>query len=245
MGEPFSYRDQGEKYFRDRFNAMHAGYGNSPSKSSYAPALPDLPEDADLPCYFESLSEHYPIFGEKIALGNPRGDNLAQLKLWIERHRPHCLFVFRAPQSTLASMPRLFPHLTPQENIYSYAMTVRLYIDLARTLPNIRHIIHEDISAKTFDNLGKWLNADLSCAPNRYDIRHQAAPTRPAETAEVAALSFAYDFLSRQTKRHHRFLPWKSQIIGSLSGTDLGQINKAYAKLTQLTQNLSSLAIAA
>ena len=246
MGEPFSYWESGEKNFRDRFNAKHVGYRHHPSKSTYAPVLPNLPEDADLSEYFEALSEHYPIYGEKIALASPRyGHDPAKLMLWVEINRPHCLFVFRAPQSTIASMPRLLPNLTLEENIYSYAMTMRLYFDLARTLPNIRHIIHEDISARTFNNLGNWLDLDLSFASGFYDKRHQAARRASAETPEIATLISAYDFLSRQTMRTDTVLPWRRQITGSLAGSKLSEINKIYKNLVDLMDKFRRYTIAA
>ena len=47
LGEPFTFRDGGVAGFRQRFNDKHRRYGNQPTKSAYAPALPGLAEDAD------------------------------------------------------------------------------------------------------------------------------------------------------------------------------------------------------
>ena len=240
LSECNSYREHGEKNFRERFNAVQAGSRLQTSKASYAPRLPNLPDDADNDGYFAALSAFRPIFGEKIALTTPRyGHDVGKLQSWIERRRPWCLFVFRHPEPTLKSMAAMFPSIRPQENIYTYAMAVCLYLDLARYLPNVAHVVHEEITPDTFRALGGWLNADLGAAHEWYEELH-APSDLPAADSELAALFAAYDFLARVTRQGGRLAPSLAQNGGFLGEGNKSELAKIYFDLTQVMQaNLS------
>ena len=229
LGEPFSYRDPGEPDFRRRFNAMHRGYNNQIAKSTYAPTLPGLPEDADHATYFTRLSEYYPVFGEKISLSTPRyGSDFAKLKSWIEARRP---------QDTLSSMMEMFPHILPRESVFSYALTVRLYLDLARTLPNVRHVMHESVCAESFEDWSGWLGVDLGGGFDCYTPDRAARRPPAPPDGEIETLVRAYDFLAKWTPG--LIAPALLQTEEKLSGRGGSELGRLYARLDALLQDLA------
>ena len=243
LGEPNSYLDDGEDNFRARFNRMHSNYSNQICKATYAPALPNLPEDADLPVYFETLAEHHRIYGEKVALASPRfGYDTGKLRNWIETNRPSCLFVFRHPQSMIASMERKFPHISWEENIFTYAATVCLYLDLARVLPDIRHVIHESISAKTFKRLGQWLKTDLSSAGACY-LRRPAISQPPSPRPEMDPLIAAYAFLAKSKSDLGVISPALAQTAATLSDAKQSEVGQIYLSLYKLMNQLRQFTV--
>jgi len=239
LGEPFSYRDDGEADFRARFNRKHKRFANQISKSTYAPRLPGLSEHATAPDYFKALSRHYAIYGEKISLSNPRfGSDFPRLQDWLEDHRPRCLFVFRRPADVLYSAAGLFKATTLIDTIYYYALTVRLYLNIARVLPEVRHVLHSEISEATFQVLGRWLNADLSCAAACYDAERLERRHPEAEIAEIETLNLAYDFLSKWEAFDGLIAPALLQTEQKLSGENGNELGRLYAKVDALILSL-------
>jgi hypothetical protein len=239
LGEPFSYRDSGERGFRARFNRAHRSYRNQISKSTYAPRLPGLAEDAPAAEYLRALREHYAIYGEKIGLTSPRyGSDFARLQDWLEDHRPHCLFVFREPGDVLDSTAKMFEFTTSTDNILSYALTARLYLNLARVLPDVRHVLHSEIAQGTFEVLGRWLGADFSSAHACYDAPRQQRRDPAQSSPEIETLNAAYDFLSRQAPRDGLIPPALLQTEQKLSGENGNELGKLYADLNALVASL-------
>lgn len=189
LGEANIYRNANEPGFRQRYNAMHRDYGNQPSKSTYAPALPGPHADASGADYLAALSRLYPVVGDKLALGHPRfGHDVDAIKAWIESTRAHCLFVFRHPASVLTSSASMFGTQIPfSYHVASYALTVGLYLDALRVLPNVRCAVHEKITKRTLLDLGGWLDLDMSEAFALYDPPRTQPPAWAAEAQPYAS----------------------------------------------------------
>jgi hypothetical protein len=143
----------------------------------------------------------------------------------------------------MASMEKLFPHISLEENIFSYASTVCLYLDLARVLPNVRHVIHERISAKTFKHLGQWLSTDLSGAAACYLWRRAASRPR-SQRPEMDALIAAYTFLSKSNSDLGVISPALAQVGGYLSDEKQSKLGAIYADLYRLMNQLRRYTVA-
>lgn len=169
LGEANLYRTGNRARFRMWYNAMHEGYANQPCKITYAPALPGSTSSDDGNSYLERLSEHYEIFGEKLALGTPAGaHDYERLREWIEERRATCLFVFRSPLDTITSSTAMFPSLPVEWHAASYALVVKLFFDLASVLPNVYATTTESIDAISLARLGNQLGVNLSTAHEMY-----------------------------------------------------------------------------
>ena len=190
LGEANLYRTGDRASFRSWYNTMHESYGNQRCKITYAPALPGSTNAEDGNSYLQRLSNHYEIFGEKLALGTPAGaHDYQRLTEWVEQKRAACVFVFRKPLDTIISSAAMFPSLPMGWHVASYALVVKLFFDLASVLPGIYGVITERIDQARLSRLGAELGLDLSIACEMYSESrvHTRARVWPVDLMREAA----------------------------------------------------------
>src|ERR1700761_5973488 len=104
FGEPNLHLETGEGNFAARYNAMHRGWGNQKTKSTFCP--PVLPVDGPAEEYLNRLAQTYAWVGSKIVVNNRRDPD------WIDRLLAyHCqrfytaryIFTFRDPIAVVGS----------------------------------------------------------------------------------------------------------------------------------------------
>jgi hypothetical protein len=195
LGEPELHFDLGEPGFAAHYNAMHRGWSNQETKSSFLP--PVTAEDGPLETHLARLGELYRWVGSKIVVNARRDPS------WDERmFAYHCrrffqaryLFTFRDPLAVVGST-RSLQHATGTETdsaralIANYAEVVELYVRMLRNLPHVRAVFHNDMGAATFAGLGDWLGVSLTGAEAYYDsARVQAYSTAGLDEDETRLL---------------------------------------------------------
>ena len=174
LGEADLHLNQESRGFASQYNAMHEAWGNQPTKSSYLP--PMLDEDGPWEAHLTRLTHLHHWVGTKI-VANP-----GKPAEWLDRflafhcarfYEAHYLFVFRHPADVLASTVA-FQQMsgdaaTDAMILANYAQTLALFTRLARILPHVRALIHEDIDAQVFASLADWLGTPLDGASAYYD----------------------------------------------------------------------------
>ncbi len=123
----------------------------------------------------------------------------------------------------------------PQENVYTYAMTVCLYLDLARYLPNVAHVVHEEITPDDLRGAGPLAEHRPQRRARLVRTGSRAERT-PAEGSEMAALTAAYDFLARAMRQGGRLAPSLAQNGGFLADGNKSELATIYYHLTQVMQ---------
>jgi hypothetical protein len=195
LGEPDLHLDPGTPGFAARYEAMHRSWHNQPTKSSAMP--PVAKEDGAWEAHLAALGHHYRYVGSKIVVNARRVDD------WQDRFlRFHCsrfytaryLFVFRDPAKVVHST-RAFQGLggtevaSAAEILRSIAAAILLFTRMARTMPHVRAMAHEDADAELFADLADWLGVPLDGAAGYYDAtRSYAHPVDALDDREAHAL---------------------------------------------------------
>ncbi len=210
LGEANFHKDPGAPGFAARFNAGHRFWNNQETKSSFCP--PVLPDDPSWQDYLNQLARTHKVVGEKVAINPMRApDALDRLFAF------HCqsffssryIFMFRDPLATILSTRDLQELLIGRTDglpaiMRSYVDTVRLFVRMLRTLPNVRALCHEDVNRETFDHLGDWLGVDLADAYRYYDTArmrsYSTAGLDEATQKHVAVLRELFERLRSQIK---------------------------------------------
>ncbi len=175
LGEPDLHMDAADAGFAARYNAMHAGWGNQPTKSSFCP--PILGVDGAWRSYFDRLGTLHRWAGSKIVVNVGCGAD------WIDQlYAFHCrnfytaryIFTFRDPLSVVGSTRGLQaltgnPVASVAAVLANYADVVALFVRMLRTMPHVRGVIHEDIARATFDGLGEWIEVPLDGSADYYE----------------------------------------------------------------------------
>jgi len=171
LGEPDLHTESEEGGFAARFNAMHHSWNNQQTKGTYLPVLGD--SDGSWRAHLEDLSKVYRLVGTKVVASPGQGD------AWMERLRAfhnryfftsRYIFTFRAPTAVLKStmLMRGLASGDITSLAQNYAAVIVLFTQMARTMPNVRAVVHEDIDASTFEKLGEWLGVSLEGAHAYY-----------------------------------------------------------------------------
>ena len=207
LGEPDLHLEEGAPGFAARFNAMHRGWNNQPTKSTWLPSL--LDEDGHWRPYLDRLAAYHRWVGSKIVV------NPGHSPAWLERlerfqslhfYDAHYLFVFRHPGAVARSF-RGMQEATggvpdgPAVALANFAETVALFTKMTRTFPHVRAVIHEDIAPAAFDAVGEWLGVDLGEASSYYDTarirRYEQAPSSAEDEQFIAQTTLLYEDLRR------------------------------------------------
>ena len=224
LEEPDMAGDRGQPGFGARFRAFHAENGNLPNKSTALP--PVLAHDPPWWAWLRALHAHHPYVGAKIVLDwdNPltpkRFEHFAAQVFYDSQF----IFIFRDPVDMAASMRNMQEYkgvpCTAWADLFAHFVDiVRLYVDMVRLFPNVRAVIHEDITAETFATLGEQLGCDLNGAFDYYRASqdHRAA-THAVPQDAGNALRYArsvYDLL-RVTVAEGPALAQADQNIGNV-----------------------------
>lgn len=244
LGEANLYREGQAPDFRSRYNGMHRRFGNQPTKSTYALSL-DCEDNASGQAYLEALSSRYAVCGEKLALGHPSlGNDFEAAKRWIERNDVRCLFVLRDPLETIESSAKMFADVNPLLHVSSYAQVLKLYLDLVRSIPDVRLLIHRDVRLETFDELSRIYSVELDSAWLCY--RHQDAGHVRSDWLTGDALETlqeAFRFI-RQITANAEFRPGQAlmQVEAKLSATPSLQydVGRCYRELSALIEEVDA-----
>ncbi len=192
LGEPDLHLDDGAPGFAARYNAMHEGWANQPTKSSHLP--PVLATDGPWYDHLDRLAGLHRRVGSKIVVNPGQGPEWRDRFLHFHCSRFYAaryLFVFRHPAAVLAStisFQRLVgdPAATAAAILANYARTVALFTHLLRVLPNVRATIHEDVDAALFASLAEWLGIPLDGGDAYYDVSRIRSRDEPALGAQDA-----------------------------------------------------------
>ncbi len=238
LGEANFHKDPGTPGFAARFNAVHRYWSNQETKSSFCP--PILPDDPCWQHYLLQLARTHRLVGEKVAINPMRPpEALDQLYAFQCQHffSSRYVFTFRDPLATILSTRDLQELLIGRNDglpaiMRSYVDTIRLFVRMLRTLPNVRALCHEDVNRETFDRLEIWLGVTLSDAHLYYDSarvrRYTEAGLDDETQACVATLRALYDRL-RHELRTGFALPQLDQNNGHLNPghlTPLGRLSR-------------------
>ncbi len=195
LGEPELHFDLGEPGFAARYNALHRGWANQETKSSFLPPVAEV--DGPLETHLTRLGDLYRWVGAKIVV-NARRD-----PAWSERmFAYHCrrffqaryVFTFRDPLAVLGSTRSLQKTTgteadSPRALIANYAEVVELYVRMLRNLPHVRAVFHHDMGQATFAALEGWLGVSLDGAAAYYDgARVQSHSPDDLDTDETRLL---------------------------------------------------------
>lgn len=171
LGEPDLHTQNEDDGFAARFNATHQGWNNQQTKGTYLPVLGDT--DGFWGAHLEELSKVYRLVGTKIVASPGQGDAwMERLRAFHNRHffTSRYIFTFRAPVAVLKStmLMRGLESGDATSLAQNYASVIVLFTQMARTMPNVRAVVHEDIDASTFEKLGEWLGVSLEGAHAYY-----------------------------------------------------------------------------
>jgi hypothetical protein len=209
------YTDPGTPDFRRRHNEMHRGFHNQENKGTYCPQFFEGDETWDN--YLLALHRHYRYVGSKMVI-NPYDSEVAPGRLFdfATRHfyASHFIFTFRNPADVLGSYRGLveWNGLVPPSDAAvtrSYLAVMRLYIRMLRNLPNIHVVFHDQVSARTFDELGEKLALNLDQC-SRYYSDHKVKTWSPlqdeADRIVVERTMALYLELKRQAEAGYELL---------------------------------------
>ena len=155
--------------FRDWYNRLHTMFGAPHLKSSYCPAL--LPEAATGLEYLQSLAANYRWVGEKVAFGASSEDfGFNSFSNFHERrfYDAHYVCIIKHPFSTLISNKTMFKALDMRPHVRSFIKTLAKIVEVNSIHPNVRVLVHEQITAKTFEKLSDFLSIPLDEAFSCY-----------------------------------------------------------------------------
>jgi hypothetical protein len=183
FGEP-NFHDEGDAPgFAARYNAMHRGWANQETKSTFCP--PVLPDAAAWNDYVRHLGALHRYVGAKIVI--VPGRDRAYLDRLFDFHcrhfyRSRYIFTFRAPAATVLSTRDLQLFAQGQSDglrpiLTGYAQTAALYVRMSRNLSHVCAVFHEDIDRSVFDDLARWLDVPLPRSHLYYEkskVRHHA-----------------------------------------------------------------------
>lgn len=197
LGEPDLHLDPGTPGFAARYEAMHAGWHNQPTKSSALP--PVAGTDGPWEAHLAALGRHYRFVGTKIVVNPRRADDWMDRFLRFQCSRFYAsryLFVFRDPARVIHSTRAFQRHggtdVAPAAQVLrSLATTILLFTRMTRTMPHVRAVAHEDVDAETFESLSDWLGVTLAGAAGYYDearVRDHAADALDDKAAHALGL---------------------------------------------------------
>ena len=216
FGEPNFHDDAAVPGFAARYNAMHRSWANQETKSTFCPAV--LPVDGAWNEYLLRLNAHYRYVGSKIVI-NPVRD-AGYLGRFFDFHcrdfyRARYLFTFRRPLPTVASTRGLQVLVRGESDdlrtiLRNYAEVAGLYIRMARNLPHVRAVFHEDVERSTFEGLERWLDIPLAGSDRYYEAakvnRYEDLGDALGHAESFAALQAIYDGLRQEAGAEFRAL---------------------------------------
>jgi hypothetical protein len=250
FGEPDFHLDAGEPGFAARYNAMHRSWANQETKSTFCPAV--LAEDGSWKDYLRRLSAEHRYVGAKIAINPVRERGMLDRLFDFQcRHfyRARHVFTFRHPFSTVMSTRDLQvlgrgESDTFREMLCSYAETAALYVRMARTLPQVRAVFHEDVDRATFDGLSRWLGVPLDRSHLYYDPtkvrRYPAIEEAGEHAATFRQLAEVYGQLREASRAEFPALQAEQNDNHlDLDGTHFTGLGKAQRTLAALIRELA------
>ena len=248
FGEPNFHDDAGAPGFAARYNAMHRSWANQETKSTFCPAV--LPTDGAWADYLLRLKAHYRYVGSKIVI-NPVRDG-GYLGRFFDFHcrdfyRSRYLFTFRRPLPTVASTRGLQVLVRGESDdlrtiLRNYAEVAGLYIRMARNLPHVRAVFHEDVGRPTFDALERWLEVPLEGSHRYYEAskvnRYEGLDGTLGYPEIFAALEGIYDGLRQEAGAEFRALQ-AEQNDNHLSAAHFTAIGKIQRQIDAVIRDLT------
>jgi len=242
LGEPNTYLTGQRSDFVSWFNEQQRNWGNQPTKSAYATRIAGLDTAAGGDEYMRALALRYKISGEKLALApeDVSGHSFSRLKVWLELEHWDSFHVIslRQPLAVIRSSEKMLGTPRPKL-IKSIAQTMILAIDMARTFPRVKFVVHEAVSARHFSTLGQWLGVDMRDSFKLYEKpaakRNESHPGPEPDVAEITEL---HNQLARLI--HAETLDIPTQMLQTeqrLLGFDdprLNAVGSLYRRLTAL-----------
>ncbi|HWW28236.1 MAG TPA: sulfotransferase [Caulobacter sp.] len=148
--------------FRDWYNHLHGMFGAPHLKSTYCPKL--LAHEATGLEYLQKLAANYRWVGEKIAFGAASEDfGFESFSDFHERefYDAHYICIMKHPFGTLISNKTMFKPRDMRPYVRSFVRTLAKIVEISSIHPNVRVLIHEQITAETFEKLSEFLSIPL------------------------------------------------------------------------------------
>lgn len=236
LGEPEFERDPAVPGFAARYKARHERDGNLENKSTSLPPL--LGRDGTWWEWLAALSAHHRYVGAKIVL-NPRKEDpeLDAMFTFLGRvfYDAAFIFAFRNPLDMAVSVRRLqalqeHPPTSWERLFQHFRAVVKLYIRMVWLFPDVRAMVHEDITEESFTDLGYALGCDFSDAWGYYRDEHvhgaDAAEVPDSAQAELRYAAKAYELLREALEEGNTLLQFNQNKQNFRPGqrTKLGQL---------------------
>ncbi len=249
FGEANFHTDPGTPDFAARYNAMHRGWANQETKSSYCP--PVLRGDANWQAFLGQMAARHRLVGAKTVITAAGSESAADD--WFAFHCQHFfksryIFTFRDPLATLLSTQELQRYTIGQAESLAWVMrnylaVMTLYLRCLRVLPHVQAICHEDMDRAGFDRLATWLAVPLPQAHEYYDSSRVRAYSDAALDAhsrlKLAPIRALYDRL-RRGLRDGFTLPQLDQNNAHLSATHFTPLGRLAREVEKLMTSLSA-----
>jgi hypothetical protein len=208
FGEAHLHSDKSGTEFVARYNQRHHAWGNHKTKSTFCSPFPQ--SVGDWRDFLTHLTRIYRYVGDKVvfSLNSTEGGPNTILDFYGRYFfTAHYIFTFRDPRAVLQStrsLSRYFGDPLPDVIIeYIHFLTIlQIYLHMVRNFPHVRCVFHENISAETFDELGDWLDEDLSMAYPYYDdarvVTHEVEDFGEVREKYFNAVAEIYDAFKLQ-----------------------------------------------
>jgi hypothetical protein len=193
--------------FAEKFNLNKENDGNRRQKGAFIPNALHVKSVDDL---YTTISRHYRICGDKVALGPLTVDGKHISERLFEMHTTRYynarhLMILRDPIATLDSASQMFPDIPSSKHFEGLVSSYRVLFDLCWVLPRSRLVLYErlgeDIFKAIFDWLGvKWEGVDRIAlkTPARLDYSFRRAELRQ-ELPQLERLERLYKRLMKFT----------------------------------------------
>jgi hypothetical protein len=152
---PTLYASYGGNNFVDQFNNRKAREGNISQKGAFIANSDTVSSVDDL---LESISSHYKLVGEKIALSNGKIEGTPIQQVFLEEHLKHHFqswhfLIFREPIDILSSAKQHFPNRTHKEILENLIITYDVLLQGLVMLPRSLAFFYEDMHQVDFNSI--------------------------------------------------------------------------------------------
>ncbi|MGF3027279.1 sulfotransferase [Methylobacterium aquaticum] len=169
MGEVSIYLRMDAPGFRKAVNDQGFSFGNQRTKSTYAPRLKNLGDEASAREYVQEIEKRYRYVGEKIALSHHH--DIIRLDMALETEWPDApmIWTLRRPRFALASVDRVLGNGELRRDINAIARTFLFFIDCARLRRDVFVLVQGQIGRDQFQFLEKKLIINLEEAADLFN----------------------------------------------------------------------------
>lgn len=157
--KPDFYAGYGGTNFSEHFNSRKIAEGGIRQKGAF---IPNAKEISSVPDLFRSLTNHYRIVGEKIALLDDSINGLGFQEVLIEEHllnhfHSWHFLLFREPIATLISSKLLFPNKSHAHLLRCLIFTYDSLLLMLAMFPRSVAFVYEQLATVNFDEVFEML----------------------------------------------------------------------------------------